>query len=72
MKPRVRDSLDTVEMVVAIEEAFEVALPDAKEETFSGPDELADWLAVHLANQRPNKAARTLLKKLAQDQQRPI
>jgi len=65
------DSLDTVEMVMAFEEAFEVDLPDAEEKTFSGPDEFVDWLEISLSNQKPNKAARALLKQLAHDQQWP-
>lgn len=65
------DSLDTIEMVMAIEEVFDVGLPDAEPITFDGPSEIVDWLEVSLANQRPNEAACALLKKLAQDQQRP-
>ena len=71
MEPRAIDSLDTGEVVMAIEEAFEVELPDVDEEAFSRPDELVDWLEAHLANQRPNKAACALLKKLSEDQQQP-
>lgn len=71
MKPRGTDSLDTVEMIMPIEEAFEVELSSADEETFNSHDELVEWLEVQLSNQRPNKAARVLLKKLADDQQWP-
>jgi hypothetical protein len=65
------DSLDTVEIVMAFEEAFEVGLPDAVEKRFSGPDEFVDWLEISLSNQRPNNQAARLLRKLAKDQQRP-
>ena len=71
MKPRTADSLDTVEMVMAIEEVFDVDLPDAEASTFDGPSDFVDWLEVSLANQLPNKAACALLKKLAHEQQGP-
>jgi hypothetical protein len=57
MKPRAMDSLDTVEMVMAIAEVFDVKLPDTELSTFDGPSEIVDWLEVSLSNQRPNKAA---------------
>jgi hypothetical protein len=71
MRPDITDSLDTIEKMMAFEEAFEVDLPDTASETFSGPNELLDWLEVSISNQRPNKAARALLTKLAKDQQLP-
>ena len=71
MKPPGTDSLDTIELVMAIEEAFEVELPEADERTVGGPGELVDWLEAHLGSRRPNKTARALLRKLAHDQQRP-
>jgi hypothetical protein len=71
MRPDTTDSLDTIEKMMAFEEAFEVDLPDTGPETFSGPNELVDWLEVSISNQRPNEAARALLTKLAKDQQLP-
>jgi hypothetical protein len=71
MRPDTTDSLDTIEKMMAFEEAFEVDLPDTAPETFSGPNELVDWLEVSISDQRPNKAARALLTKLAKDQQSP-
>lgn len=71
MRPDTTDSLDTIEKMMAFEEAFEADLPDTGPETFSGPNELVDWLEVSISNQRPNKAARALLTKLAKDQQSP-
>jgi hypothetical protein len=58
-------------MVMACEGAFEVDLPDLDEFTFGGPGELVNWLEAQLSNRRPNKVARTLLKKLAEDKGRP-
>jgi hypothetical protein len=71
MKPIAMDSLDTVEMMMVIEEAFEVTLPDPSSETFGSPSEIVDWLEVSLSNQRPNKAAQRFLRRLALEQQRP-
>ena len=71
MKPGAMDSLDTVEMVMAIEEVFEVTIFDIEGGTFDTPREIVDWLEVQLSNHRPNKAARAMLTKLARDQQRP-
>jgi hypothetical protein len=71
MKPIAMDSLDTVEMMMVIEEAFEVTLPDPSSETFGSPSEIVDWLEGSLLNQRPNKAAQRFLRRLALEQQRP-
>jgi phosphopantetheine binding protein len=70
MKPRAMDSLDAIELVMAIEEGFEggFGIRNAEVGTFNSPRELVDWLEVHLANQRPNKIAQALLRKLALDQ----
>lgn len=71
MKPSGVDNLDTVEIVMAIEEAFEVDLSDGNVDSFASARELVDWLEVRLSNQRPNKAARAFLRQLAHDKQRP-
>ena len=65
------NSLDTVEAVVAFEEAFGVELPVQEAEHFGSPQEVVDWLELHLSNQRLNKHAAALLRKLAKDQNNP-
>jgi len=64
------DSLDTVENLMSIEEGFGAAIPDDWTEHSGGPREMVDWLELRLSNQRPNKRAQVLLKKLAKSQQR--
>ena len=64
------DSLETIEMVMLVEEVFEVEIADANAETFGSPRDIVDWLERRLSNQRPNKAARKLLSKLAVEQRR--
>jgi hypothetical protein len=71
MKPTGMDSLDTVEKVMVFEEVFGVDLFEPSERTFENPSEIVRWLEVLLANQRPNKAAQRLLRRLAIKQQRP-
>ena len=71
MKPRAMDSLDAVQIVMAIEEVLEVEILDADAESLGSPREIVDWLELQPSNQRPNKAARELLRKLAHKQQRP-
>jgi hypothetical protein len=65
------NSLDTVEAVMAFEEAFDVELPVHESGDFGSPQEIVDWLELHLSNQRPNKQAAALLRKLAKDQNNP-
>jgi hypothetical protein len=71
MTPRAIDSLDLVEMVMAFEEVFDVEIPDDGIAHSNSPSEVVDRLERVLSNQRPNKAAKALLRKLAKDQQRP-
>jgi len=71
MKPRATDSLETVEVMVLVEDVFEIEIPDAGANRFDRPGEIADWLEVRLSNQRPNKAAQKLLRRLAVEQLRP-
>ncbi len=71
MTPRSMDSLDVVEMVMAFEEAFDVEIPDDDLGHLENRSEVVDRLERLLSNQRPNKAAKVLLKKLAKEQQRP-
>jgi hypothetical protein len=65
------NSLDTVEAVIAFEEAFGVDLPVHEAGGFESPQDMVDWLELHLSNQRPNKQAAALLRKLAKDQNNP-
>jgi len=69
--PKAIDSLDLVEMVMAFEEAFGIEIPNDDFEHFDGPSEMVDRLERLLSNQRPNKAAKAFLRKLAKEQQRP-
>ena len=65
------DSLDLVEAVVLIEEITGTEIPDGDAENFSSPREMVDWLEGHLSNQRPNKQAAALLKRLAKAHNNP-
>ena len=71
MIPRAMDSLETVEMIMLIEEIFETEIPSCDAEEFGSPCEIVDWLESHLANRRPNKKASAHLKKLADDHGNP-
>ncbi len=71
MTPRTIDSLDLVEMVMAFEQAFGIEIPNDDFEHFGSPSEMVDRLERLLSNQRPDNAAKTLLRKLAREQQRP-
>ena len=71
MSPKAMDSLDLVEAVVLIEEITGTEIPDGDAENFSSPREMVDWLELRLSNQRPNKAAVALLRKLAKAHNKP-
>jgi Phosphopantetheine attachment site len=71
MIPKAMDSLDIVEAVMLIEEIFGTDIPANDAEHFGSPSEIVDWLEPHLSNQRPNKNAVALLKKLAQTHNNP-
>ena len=71
MTPRSINSFDLVEMVMAFEEAFGSEIPNDDFEDFGSPPEMVGRLERLLSNQRPNKAAKALLTKLAREQQRP-
>lgn len=64
-------SLDTVEWLMAFEEAFGVELPVHESKTLGGANEVVGWLQRHLSNQRPNKEAAALLRKLAKTHNNP-
>jgi hypothetical protein len=65
------NSLDTVEAVMAFEEAFAVELPVHESGDFGSPQEMVDWLDLYLSNQRPTKEAAALLRKVAKDHNKP-
>jgi hypothetical protein len=65
MIPKAMDSFDLVEAVMLIEEVLGTEIPDDVGENFGSPREMVDWLELHLSNQRPNKDAAALLRKLA-------
>jgi len=58
MMPKEMDSLDTVEIVMAIEEALGVEIPGS----FESPSELVDRLEAILSNRQPNIEAVALLR----------
>ena len=70
MTPSSMDSLDVVEMVMSVEEAFDVEIPLGDAETFLSPSKFVDHLELYLSNRRLNLAAATLLKKPAKNQAR--
>ena len=65
------DSLDLVESVMLVEEVLGTEIPDSDAESFGSPREMVDWLELHLSNQRPNKQAAALLRKLAKAHNNP-
>ena len=65
------DSLDLLEAVMLIEEVLGTEIPNKDAENFGSPREMVDWLELRLSNQRPNKAAASLLIKLAKDHNDP-
>lgn len=71
MTPRAIESLDLVDMVMVFEEVFDIEIPNDDFEHFDSPSEMVDRIEQLLSNQRPNKAAKVLLRKLAKEQQRP-
>jgi hypothetical protein len=71
MTPIPIDSLDPVEMVMAIEKFFGIEIRDSDAEQFGSSWEIVDSLERSLSNSRPNQQAKTLLRKLAKTQDRP-
>ena len=65
------NSIETVEALMAFEEAFGVELPVHESKDFGSPQEMVDWLELHLSNQRPSKEAAALLRKLAKEHNKP-
>lgn len=50
---------------------FYVEIPSPDGEGFGSPREIVDWPERHLSNQRLDKAAAAMLRKLAKDQNSP-
>jgi hypothetical protein len=71
MAPKVMDSLDVVESVMLIEEIFGTDIPESDAIGFGSTIELVHWLELHFSNQRPNKQAAALLKKIAKSHNNP-
>jgi acyl carrier protein len=71
MIPKAMDSLDLVEAVMLIEEILGTEIPDSYAQSFGSPREMVDWLERHLSNQRPNKEAAAVLRKLAKAHNNP-
>jgi hypothetical protein len=71
MNAKAMDSFDLVEAVMLIEEIFGTDIPDSDAENFGSPQEMVDWLELHLSNRRPNKEAAALLRKLAKAHNNP-
>ena len=65
------ESLDTVEMMMAIEEAFEMDLGALPPNDFGGTAEIVDWLEMQLRRKAPNKIAIAFLKRIAETEHRP-
>ena len=70
MQPAI-DSLDMVALVMALEELFEIEIPDREAETLGSPREIINSLEVRLANRRPNKEAAEVLERIAREEDRP-
>ncbi len=51
------DSLDSVEVLIAIEEAFDVKIPDADAEAMTTPRLVVEWLLARVCNAAPNEVA---------------
>jgi hypothetical protein len=59
------DSLDSVEVLIAIEEAVGVNIPDADAEAMATPRHVVEWLLPRIGNAAPNQIASLLLKKVS-------
>ena len=64
-------SIDLVEVIMAIEESFEVEIPDHDAEAISGPREIVNWLTVHLAGKAMSDGTVLQLENLARKRRMP-
>ncbi|HWR16688.1 MAG TPA: phosphopantetheine-binding protein [Terriglobales bacterium] len=65
------DSLDAVEVVMAIEETFDVTIPDGDVEAMQTPRSVSNWLLPRVEVHAPNKSARRCLLKISMRDSRP-
>ena len=65
------DSLDSVEIVMAIEEAFDVTISDSDAEAMQTPRSVINWLLPRVEGHAPNKFARRCLLKISKRDSRP-
>ena len=64
-------SIDLVEVIMAIEESFEVEIHDHDAEAISGPREIVNWLTVRLAGKAMSDGAVLQLENLARQRRMP-
>jgi hypothetical protein len=64
-------SIDLVEVIMAIEESFEVEIPDHDAEAIRGPREIVNWLIVHLAGKAMSDGAVLQLENLSRQRRMP-
>jgi len=64
-------SIDRVEVIMAIEESFEVEIHDHDAEAISGPREIVNWLTVRLASKAMSDGAVLQLENLAKQRRMP-
>ena len=55
------DSLDGVEVLIALEEVFEVEITDAEAEAMTTPRHVIDWLVPRVSEKDPNEKAMRIL-----------
>jgi hypothetical protein len=72
MIPKAMDSLDLLEVVMALEEVLGIELPSNDAEQFGTQREMVDWLESRLSNQRPTNKAAALLRGLAKSHNDPV
>ena len=70
MIPKSADNSALADLLIFVEKIFATHIPDDDAKHLGGPGGAEHWLELHLSNQRPNWHATTLLRKLAEAQQR--
>lgn len=55
------DSLDSVEVLIALEETFEVTITDSEAEAMTTPRGVIDWLLSRVSDRQPNEKAMRIL-----------
>jgi hypothetical protein len=55
------DSLDSVEVLIAVEETFGVTITDAEAEAMATPRDVIDWLLPRVSDKQPNEKAMRIL-----------